>query len=98
MRCIEAIQRELARREPPHYWIASTVFVSTAYAAMLTHVFPVFWLGFPLGFATYVALRRTARRRLIKQMGPLLAASKGELLSEPEPERWDPAPPSDINY
>jgi len=29
-------------------------------------------------------------------MGPALAASNGELLPEPEPERWDPAPPS--NY
>jgi len=93
MRCTEAIQRELARCEGRHYWIASTVFTSAAIAAMLT-VMPVFLLGFPLGFATYVALRRRARRQLIQEMGPALVASTGELLPEPEPERWDPPPPS----
>lgn len=97
MRCTEAIQRELARCERRHYWIASTVFTSAAIAAMLTHVPPVFLLGFPLGPATYVVLRRRARRQLIQEMGPVLAESEGELLPEPEPERWDP-PPSNVNY
>ena len=97
MRCTEAIGRELARCERRHYWIASTVVVSTAIAAMVIRVLPVFLLGFPLGPATYVALRRRARRQLIQEMGPALAASNGELLPEPEPERWDP-PPSSINY
>jgi len=96
-RCTEAIGREFARREPSHYWIANAVLVGATLAAMLTKVLPVFLLGFPLWLATYAGLRRTARRRLIKQMGSLLAAYKGELLPEPDPERWDP-PPSNVNY
>jgi hypothetical protein len=97
MRCTEAIRRELVRCERRHYWIASTVFTSAAIAAMLIRILPVFLLGFPLGPATYVALRRRARRQLIQEMGPVLAASDGELLPEPEPERWEP-PPSTINF
>jgi hypothetical protein len=95
IRCTEAIRRELARCERRHYWIASTVLTSITVAAMFIRVLPVFLLGFPLGFATYVALRRSARRQLIQEMGPALAASKGELLPEPE-ERWEPPPPPSI--
>jgi hypothetical protein len=89
-RCTEAVRRELARCESRHYWIAGTVFTCVAFATMLTRILEVFLLAFPLGIATYVALRRSARRQLIQEMGPLLAASSDELLPEPEPERWDP--------
>ncbi len=88
MRCTGAIRSKLARGEWRYYWIASTVFTSACIAALFTRVLLVFLLGFPLGFATYVALRRSARRHLIQKMGPALAASTGELLPESEP--WDP--------
>jgi hypothetical protein len=95
MRCTEAIQREFARRDTQYFWIANTLFVSIGVAAMVIRVLPVFLLGFPLWFATFMSLRRSARRRLIREMGPLLAASNGELLPDP-PSDWDPPPPPSI--
>jgi hypothetical protein len=97
MRCTEAIQRELVRCKDRHFWIANTLFVSVGMAAMAIRVLPVFLLGFPLWFATFLSLRRRARQQLIREMGPALAASKGELLPEPEPvSEWDPPGPPSI--
>jgi hypothetical protein len=81
-RCDQAIERELVVRERRYYRVANGVFTGVAMVTALTHVLIGFVLSIPVGFATYFALRCRARQRVIKQMGPALAASKSELLPE----------------
>jgi len=83
-RCTQWIGRELAERSNGR-WIASSalVVVLTIIALAAGHIGGLV-VALPLAVATYFTMRTTQRHRLIKRMGPSLAASKGEL---PQPER-----------
>jgi hypothetical protein len=92
-RCNQAIGRELEQRSNGRVVAAFGTGVAFTLAMLIAHWLVAIAAAIPLVVAVSASMRRWQRRRLITAMGPLLAASKGEL---PPPERepdFPSAPP-----
>lgn len=93
-RCDKAVSREIATGAERR-WIGSTV-LGTAFAVamLLAHNVSLVLLGIPLAVLAWIGAGRHARRRTIRQLGPVMSAFKGEL---PEPPREPPGYPPTRN-
>ena len=91
-RCTQWVGRELDQRASRRLFTAGASGVVVALGTLIAHVATASIVGLPIAFATFYGLRAWQRRRLVKQMGPALAASKGEL-PPPVQEPEFPAPP-----
>jgi hypothetical protein len=98
-RCVQFVRAEVERRSV-RPWVSSTVVgVGVAMGMLVAGLASFTLLGLPIGVATHVAHRRLQRRRLIRQMGPGLSASVGELPAAPrETEKFPDAPPMRTPY
>jgi hypothetical protein len=92
-RCTQWVGRELDMRASTRLFTAGASGVVFALGTLVTHVATASIIGLPIAFATFYGLRAWQRRRLVKQMGPALAASKGELPPPPEEPQFPDAPP-----
>jgi hypothetical protein len=81
---VQFIGAEVERRSARPWVSSAVVGVGVAVGLLVAGLASLTLLGLPLGVATHVAHRRVQRRRLIRRMGPALAASVGEL---PSPSR-----------
>lgn len=94
-RCTQAIERQVVARAGTRLVASSVTAIGVTVGMLAAHTAVGLVLGLPLSFGMFFALRWTQRRRLIKQMGPSLSASKGELpvgREAPEPT-FPEAPP-----
>ena len=90
LRCTEAIRREMDARTGGHLTVSGAIGVAITLGCLALHTAAGLLIGIPCAIAAFFALRRLQRRRLIAVMGPLLAASRGEL--PPPPRDPDPSP------
>lgn len=81
----------MANGSQRRFVIASATSTLWAFGALVLGALPAMLVAFPLGFGTYYGLRGWRRKRLVQQMGPALAASRGEL---PPPPPGEPAFPT----
>ena len=97
-RCTEAIRRELAQRAGRRFAASMTFGTAVAFALLIVHSAAGIVLGIPLTIGALSWTRAWQRKRLIKQLGPGLAASKGELPPPRTPD-WDRnVAGTDLNY
>lgn len=90
VRCTEAIRRELVQRSSGRFAASMTFGTLVAVALLVVHSAAGIVLGIPLTIGALFWTRAWQRQRLIKQMGPSLAATKGELPPPPREPHWDP--------
>ena len=83
-RCTQAVTRAHRTQSGGRWLLAGITGGGTAFAGLLLHLPLLALVGLPLAFVTGGALAWHQRRRLIVALGPVMAASKGEL---PEPTR-----------
>ncbi len=97
-RCVQFVGAEIERRSG-RPWVSSTVVgVGVAMGMLVAGLASFTLLGLPIGVATRRA-SRLQRRQLIRQMGPGLSASVGELPPpERETEKFPDAPPPRTPY
>ena len=92
-RCTQWVGRELDKRASKRLITAGASGVLFAFGTLIAHVATMSIAGLPIAFATFYGLRAWQRIRLVKKMGPALAASKGELPPPPQEPDFPEAPP-----
>ena len=78
-RCLQAITRELELRSGGRWVTAGVTGAATALLLMIMQLTMIAIVGLPVGIAVFFGLRVYQREMLVQQMGPALAASKGEV-------------------
>jgi hypothetical protein len=92
-RCAQAVAREMDLRTNRRWVTAAATGSLFALGTLVTGLIGAAIAGLPLGIATYYGVRSLQRRLLVKQMGPALSASKGELPPPPSEPEFPEAPP-----
>jgi len=83
-RCTQWIGRELDQRSTGRWVSGGVAGTLLTLALLVSGVFYGLLIALPVSVGWYFGLRGYQRARLVRRMGPALAASKGEL---PAPER-----------
>ncbi len=92
-RCSDAVERALSAANHRYIWPGFVSAFGGAVTLLVLHLVSATLLALPAGVLVSVMMRRRERARLIRQLGPRLSATVGELPPPPDEPEFPTAPP-----